>query len=488
MKTISIVKLENARYPDEAPYHPSASYPEYSYPDLGKSNEVYDSVRELLHLLKMDAGNYGSKKWNPLRDIIKPGDNVLVTHNLVIDSHPSGEPGLDASVVHGSIVRAVLDYVFIANKGKGKIRIADSPIKEVDFKKIAAHLGLYSIADYFRSQGIDLEILDLRDSYIPRDKKGNMIERTPLAGDPSGYEWIDLATESLLHPVSDHAKRFRSTASFYENEVIKHHNGKNHRYSIPKSVLESDVLISLAKLKTHRKTGVTLAMKNLVGLTNEKRSLPHHRIGSPLNGGDTHSDNAPSMLKIKEHAREYLLENRHGRYFYKTSRTIYRRLFKRLEKGIATKSNETFHLGNWYRNDTIWRTVLDINRIIRFIDRKGELRNKPEKRCWCLIDGVVAGEGEGPLYPDPKKTGLVIGGENFSAVDWVASAVMGFDPEKIPVLNNSTSLFGLSPDEIRCVSNMPHWNLEGWEKIRPVFKEDNYNFVPTSGWKGHIEL
>jgi uncharacterized protein (DUF362 family) len=48
-----------------------------------------------------------------------------------------------------------------------------------------------------------------------------------------------------------------------------------------------------------------------------------------------------------------------------------------------------------------------------------------------VIDGTVGMEGMGPAYGTPKRTGLVLAGDNAVATDAVASRLMGFDPEQI---------------------------------------------------------
>ena len=47
------------------------------------------------------------------------------------------------------------------------------------------------------------------------------------------------------------------------------------------SSLGADAVINIPKLKTHKKSGVTLALKSCIGLTNEKYWLPHYTEGSP---------------------------------------------------------------------------------------------------------------------------------------------------------------------------------------------------------------
>ena len=48
-------------------------------------NQVYEAVREALHIYQMDNDNYGTDSWNPLGELIKLGDNVIIKPNLVMD-------------------------------------------------------------------------------------------------------------------------------------------------------------------------------------------------------------------------------------------------------------------------------------------------------------------------------------------------------------------------------------------------------------------
>ena len=43
------------------------------------------------------------------------------------------------------------------------------------------------------------------------------------------------------------------------------------------------------------------------------------------------------------------------------------------------------------------------------------------------IDGIIAGQGNGPEAPDPIHTGVLIAGANPLAVDAAAAKMMGFD-------------------------------------------------------------
>src|SRR4249920_3177530 len=116
---VAVFDAGQCTYPDRPPFHPPQRYPEYPFgsDEIDAQNFVYESVRQLFCLLEMDKDHYGTRMWNPLGQIIKPGDNVVLKPNLVISEHPDGLVGVQASVVHGSVIRPFIDYVFIANQG-----------------------------------------------------------------------------------------------------------------------------------------------------------------------------------------------------------------------------------------------------------------------------------------------------------------------------------------------------------------------------------
>ena len=52
-----------------------------------------------------------------------------------------------------------------------------------------------------------------------------------------------------------------------------------------KTILGADLVINCLKMKTHKKAGVTLSMKNLIGINGDKNWLPHYRTGFASQGG-----------------------------------------------------------------------------------------------------------------------------------------------------------------------------------------------------------
>ena len=57
-----------------------------------------------------------------------------------------------------------------------------------------------------------------------------------------------------------------------------------------------------------------------------------------------------------------------------------------------------------------------------------------KRKYFSVIDGVVAGEGQGPFCPTSKNANTLIVGENLLAVDVAAARYMGFDPQRIKYL------------------------------------------------------
>jgi len=66
--------------------------------------------------------------------------------------------------------------------------------------------------------------------------------------------------------------------------------------------------------------------------------------------------------------------------------------------------------GSWSGNDTIWRTCLDLNRILLYGRADGTMSDEMQRRVIHIADAVIAGQGNGPLAPEPLDLGLLIGG------------------------------------------------------------------------------
>jgi uncharacterized protein (DUF362 family) len=118
----------------------------------------------------------------------------------------------------------------------------------------------------------------------------------------------------------------------------------------------------------------------------------------------------------------------------------------------------------------LWRTILDLNRILFYVDRDGRLRGEPQRRYVTLVDGIVAGDGDGPLGATPVNAGLLIGGFDPGLVDQVSAETMGFDPESIPMIHEALGDALLPNSDARTVERV----LDG-----PAF---TYRFTPPRSW------
>lgn len=481
----SLVAISSAKgsfgYPAEPPFRPDVCYPEIHHLRTGsEKNVTYELVRQVFFNLGMDSARFGTPEWNPLGEIIQPGQTVLIKPNWVRHIHMGGGD-INIVITHGSIVRCVLDYVAKALDGKGKIVVGDAPIQSADFQKILLLAGMTDICDEIEGQwGMPVNIEDFRLVTIKLGRNRSVKEKFERAENRSNYIAVNLGKYSLLDGLSDHPERFRVT-SYDCGEMIKHHNRQTHEYLIPKAVLDADVVINLPKLKTHRKAGMTSALKNLVGINGYKDWLPHHRIGSVKEGGDEYLN--PSLIK-RMHTTLCEQIDRDPFSPLNPVRRIGLRITHRLIRTITT---DAYIEGSWYGNDTVWRMALDLNRLLLYVGRNGKMSAVKQRRCFTIVDAIIAGEGEGPMEPAPRSCGIIAGGMNPVAVDTVLATLIGFDYRKIPIVANSFGLnkwplVDFAPHDIR-ISTIVEY-LKDMDIHHPF---RHFSFEPSNGWKGHIE-
>lgn len=193
---------------------------------------------------------------------------------------------------------------------------------------------------------------------------------------------VNLGKESLLYGLDP--SRFRGVFD-ERDETVASHTGETQLYTYARSLYDADVYISIPKLKTHQKVGATLNLKGLVGSISNKNQLVHWQVGYPENGGDEYPNK---------------------------------------EAYEAGQKAKVKHRGAWPGNDTIWRMVGDLYQGMKM----------KERRYFTVIDGIVAGEGQGPFCPTSKNANTIIAGEDLLATDVVAVRYMGFDPKRISYL------------------------------------------------------
>lgn len=463
----------NAKYPtDKFCFSPSIRYPEYDFNEIAdEKNDVYDMVRNCLIGLKLDEKNIGTKDWNPFKDFIKEGDNVLIKPNFVRDINLIEENGTDCLTTHTSVIRPVIDYVIKALNGTGKIILADAPVQNCDFDNLVKSKKLDHLVEYYKSKNIIVELFDLRLS-------GNKVSSEDILDRPQGIE-IDLKEKSSFSTLNKkQLKRLRITN--YPKELMqKAHSKANHIYSISQVALNADVIINLPKPKTHKKGGATISLKNMFGTVSKKEYLPHHSLGAKNNGGDEYPHK--SLLK---HQETLICEQQDNLSAKKKSNRFLNFLRKSVCKLQRIFKTDNVKEGSWYGNDTLWRTICDINKILIYCDKSGHIFSTPQRKMFILADMIVSGEKEGPVAPSPKQVGMIIAGFNNVNFDKVVATLMGFDFNKIPSIKNANEHIYNSTSCSDFVIKSNNLNLNNFSNLN---FDVNLKYEPSSNWVGYIE-
>ena len=343
-------------------------------------NYRLETVKEALRKCFADIGLDPSV---PLSGAVKPGDKVFIKPNWVASRWRESCPHKDnlyCVITHPSVIEAVTDFVVEALQGKGEVMIGDNPSIDADFDELMEFTDIRRLEDKY---DVPVSITDLRplvcDDLANYGKRDKMVSHS---GDPNGTVEVNLGRESMLYGIDP--ARFRGVFD-ERDETVASHTGEMQLYTFSKSLYDADVYISIPKLKTHQKVGATLNLKGLVGSISNKNQLVHWQIGYP----EIHGDEYPSK-----------------------------------EAWEAAQTAKVTHRGSWPGNDTIWRMVVDLYQAMQ----------KKERKYLSVVDGIIAGEGQGPFCPTSKNANTLIAGEDLLAVDLAAARYMGLDPQKIKYL------------------------------------------------------
>ena len=433
-------------YP-EFPFAPSTAYPEYPGRDLAPArNGIYEAVRENFRLLGFDAEHFGTPQWNPLGQLIQPGNTVFLKPNWVDHKHRFGDDPWSV-ITHPAVIRAVLDYVILALRGTGRILVGDNPHVDTDFAALRKLCRLDDLAAYYRAQrGLDIPFLDCRLWTVENlDLYGYKAGRIPLPGDPAGSREVDLGAASLFQDLPD--ARFRGTYND-RRETRQFHRQGRHAYVFSKSMFDADVFISIPKLKAHAKVGATLNIKGLIGTIANKNGLVHWRIGFPSQGGDEYPEPAGKRDLFKLAFQHFLTDHLPER-LQLAGRELLRKTAagRALLRGFQTDAQRKRMLrGSAALNYTTWRMTCDVYNL--FVRDLAGARARP-MRFLSVIDGIRGGDTDGPHFPCPVSPGVIITGEDLLATDLAAVRLMDYDDSEIQYLRH---LEAQTPRRVRILS------------------------------------
>lgn len=348
-----------------------------------------------------------------------PGKKVLIKPNWV--SHSIKEEDDICLRTHDNIILALLDIV-LSYKPTSVI-IGDAPIQGCNWNAMLSGSFKEDIRALSDKYAIPVEIKDFRRRvFIPRENKV-ISDKCSL----DKYVIFDLKGESELEEITaQDLNKFRVT-SYDPRKLAATHKKGMHKYCISKDLFECDTVITVPKIKTHQKTGMTGALKILVGLNGDKDYLPHHRVGGCIDGGDCYPGS-----NILRHMAEWSVDHANqkiGHRMYKCWNILSAGLWK------ASFPNQYQRLdAGWYGNDTTWRMVLDINKIALFGKLDGTISRNKQREIFALSDAIIGGQGNGPLSPSPIPLGFLGFTNDFLMNDICFATLMNFNFKKLPLL------------------------------------------------------
>ncbi|MGE3489585.1 MAG: DUF362 domain-containing protein [Vicinamibacterales bacterium] len=409
--------------------------------------------------------------------------HIVIKPNWVL--HAAEGQAISALVTDARVIAATAAAAAELFPGAERITVGDCPLQRADWPLLVRQAGLQPlIADLERRFPGRIVFRDLRrDVYTYADGRLVPEEGAPH-GDPLGYREVHLGATSHLEELSHEAGRLSIHDHDREKTQANHRPG-DHRYFVSQSFLDADLVINLPKWKTHSKSGLTGALKNLVGINGDKAYLPHFRTGAPRWGGDEYWDEGRWLYWTQSALRDFTRE--YCWWAYKLLRPIWlgiKKVRSALLRGDSPQPDFYVGGGSWYGNQTIWRMIYDLNMVIQLVDAEGVLRTTPQRHYFCIVDGLVCGEGDGPLFPTPRPLDWLVFGQDPFAIDAALAWFMGFDSERLPIIAERRRYLG--PEWGRFDSNVLPVSLDGRETTLAEITAGD-PFVPPPGWAGHIE-
>jgi len=347
-------------------------------------------------------------------------------------------------------------------KKPSRVLIGDAPVQGCRWDDVVRSNLIARIRELSIIHKIPIKIKDFRRVTFDPQSNNLATERNPI----SDYIIFDLKKDSLLEPISKSGKNLFRVTDYDPDRLAESHEPGMHKYCIAKEIFENDVIITIPKVKTHQKAGITNALKILVGINGDKDYLPHHRKGGSNNGGDCYPGNN-LLLKLSESILDEA--NRHrGRFIYKP--LIYLSLVFWKLSNPSPKHNLA---AAWHGNDTTWRMTLDLNKIAEYGNSDGTISKVPQRVLFSLSDGIIGGQGDGPLNADPLALGIICFSNISSYTDAAMAKIMGFELDKIPLVKNAIKI-----DNKKKVNIYFNHKLVDLEELNKI----SIQTIPPPGW------
>jgi uncharacterized protein (DUF362 family) len=129
--------------------------------------------------------------------------------------------------------------------------------------------------------------------------------------------------------------------------------------------------------------------------------------------------------------------------------------------------------------------ALDLARILTYGDREGKLTDQPQRQHLLMTDGIIAGEGDGPLSPKPVQLGYLSFSNNIVSGDFVNCLAMGFNPDRIPLIREALKLKSLPLCEGQIEQCVLLLNKQE-TILRRIGEQIGSRFLPPQAWRGSV--
>lgn len=450
-----------------------------SFCEIFTNREASDGLEALI-LNRLPTGNIR-------KILIKPN---LVAH----ESNPSFP--IEAKVTDPKIILAIIKACLQKYPEMEMVTIGDAPLQSCDWDLMLKQAGYTEM--FKEVQKLTRGRVKLSDFRLERATiTGGLIERKKTDTELKSENEVEvqLDAKSFLDPISSEKGLFR-VADYSPTETISNHKRGFHRYLIAHAAIDCDLFINVPKLKVHQKAGLTAALKNLVGINASKANLVHYRRSGSKTSGDEFPQDRSHLVVAHIRVKEFLqrVTKPVHRILYRPLKLTWRTLAKISKLDFNGYTRGTPNLGRsfvtggaWYGNDTIWRMIYDLNKIVRYCPPAGgRLASTTQRQYLVIVDGFVAGEGNGPLEALPVDLGLFLISNDPFLCDISLATLVGFDYSKIPTFRRhrefADDVWGnFDPGLVEITINGER--VSGVDSL-PVLK----NLIPSVGWKGHIEL
>ncbi len=368
---------------------------------VSQHSQVHGLVTRALMLLNPEHLD------NPLRGLVRAGDSVTIKPNWCTQAC------FPFPITHPSVVYPLVEYALQA--GASKVTIVEAPMtlaRGCDWFWSSALVGVDSMIRLIRDRfdGVDVRFVD---------------------GNADDFVWVDAGEASELRACEFAGLDHDGHTGFAKNmffDVADCHGNKPGKYrpglsAIARSYLDCDVFINVPKLKTHGYTGMTAAIKNLMGLN--IRSTIHQMPADVLRAYKDRPDYAEwreSPMRDVPHFDRSKLSGKTGFW-------------------LGVTEEDRYNLG--FANDVLWRTLADVNKIILYAAANGRVMDVPQRRCLTVVDGIIGTDGNGPVNDSTVHSNCIIAGGDPVAVDAAGAYVMGWHPEALGLIQNCSACTSL---------------------------------------------